>query len=102
MVRVESRSSCPDLLSSAFASSAGDHTVVLLNRSTSPLRVTVEGVGARFRNMEVVDPYHENDVRPAPAPRGDGTTAVLIAPGAIVTLSTVPLGKLPDGFHIPQ
>ncbi|MHC4509038.1 MAG: hypothetical protein ACYTAO_08775, partial [Planctomycetota bacterium] len=42
--------------------------------------------------MESVDPYHENDVRKAPAARSDGATELIVDPGAVVTLTNVPLG----------
>ncbi len=98
MVRLGTESSARDLLASAFAGQGGAITIVLLNRSTSPQRVCVEGAGVAFREMEVVDPYRENEVRPAPAPRSDGVTEALVGPGAILTMSTVPLGKIPEGF----
>jgi hypothetical protein len=45
--------------------------------------------------MELVDPYHENEVRTAPSRVGKGTTEVTIQPGAIVTLTNAALGKVP-------
>jgi hypothetical protein len=44
--------------------------------------------------MEVVDPYHENDVRKAPRAIKKGVTEVTVAPGAIVTLSNAALKKV--------
>lgn len=101
MVRVGAETSSRDLLASAFVGEGEAMTVVLLNRSTSPRQVHIEGAGVEFRAVEVVDPYRENEVRPAPAQGSDGITEMFIDPGAIVTLTTVPLGKLREGFHAP-
>jgi len=102
MVRVETETSARDLLTSAFTDETGAATVVLLNRSASPQRVRVEGAAIPFSHVEVVDPYQENRVSAAPPPGSDGATDVLVAPGVIVTLSTVPLGKVPEGFEAPR
>jgi len=100
MARLDAVSSAPDLLASAFAGENDALTVVLLNRATAPQRVRVEAGGARFTEMEIADLYRQNDVRPAPA-AGPGTpTEVVAPPGAIVTLTNVPLGTLPEGFSI--
>ncbi|MCX5684469.1 MAG: hypothetical protein NT049_12390 [Planctomycetota bacterium] len=97
MVRVEARSSQADLLVSAFEG-GGARTVVLLNRSASPLRASVAWPGGGYKEVEIADPYHENTVAAAPAPAADGSVEVAVPPGAFVTLTSAPLGKLPDGF----
>jgi O-glycosyl hydrolase len=82
MVRVEAASSDPDLLVTAFAAENGERTLVLLNRSPRPQRVTVEWPGKPFRIAEVADPYRENAGQPPP------TGKILVEPGAVVTLAT--------------
>ncbi|MBN2023580.1 MAG: hypothetical protein JW809_12415 [Pirellulales bacterium] len=87
MVRVEARSGDPDVLVCAFAGADGRRTVVALNRSTGPRSVTVNWPDGRFTMAEIVDPYHENarlvkDGQPVP-------DAIVVPPGAIVTLTNV-------------
>jgi O-glycosyl hydrolase len=92
MVRVEAETDADDLLVSAFAGKDHAGTVVILNRSMKPRRLRIRWPGVRFTELEIVDPYHENDVQKAPAIRTDGATEVTIEPGALVTLTNVPLG----------
>jgi len=93
MMRVRTESGDPHLFTSAFVSEEGDAaTVVVLNRGTTPARVTLEGCPAMLHEIEVADPYHENDTQPFEG------LPVEVAPGAIVTLTNVPLGQLPEGF----
>ena len=89
MTRIDCESSAPDLFASAFVDAKGRQTVVLLNRGTRALDVEV---GKSFRWMELVDPYHENMVSEMKA----GT--VRADPGAVVTLSDVPLNEIPKDF----
>jgi hypothetical protein len=79
-----------DLLVAAFQG-AGGATVVLLNRGTAPCRVSIQGLDG-FRELELTDPYHENAVQPAPP------GPVWVPPGAVVTLSSVALGRLGERF----
>jgi hypothetical protein len=82
MIRVDAGTSEP-LLATAYEGSAGARTLILLNRSTSPVRTVIDWPGARFTVLERVSPDLENAASPvSPGP-------VLIAPGEIVTLSTV-------------
>jgi O-glycosyl hydrolase len=107
MHRVEVKSSNPDLLVTAFAGHQGLATLVILNRSSKAQRTRISWPRCKLSFLEVVDPYHENAVSENPAPsrgsagdRGlDSQAELLIAPGSIVTLSSVPLGKpqLPVG-----
>ncbi|MBN1343998.1 MAG: hypothetical protein JXQ73_15040 [Phycisphaerae bacterium] len=97
MTRVGAASSSEDLLATAFVGGDGARTIVLLNRSTVPRRVRLEGVDGAPREMERVDPYHENAVCAGEGVDGGG---VVVAPGAIVTLSDVAVGRLPAGFEI--
>ena len=92
MTRVQAGSAAADLLVSAFTGASDKGTVVILNRSTRPRRVQVHWPGVTFTEIERADPYHENDVRKAPAGRADGATEVTIEPGALATLTNVPLG----------
>jgi len=82
MVRLEASATDPDLLVTAFAGAKGEGTLVMLNRSPRPLRVSVERQGKPFRIRETADPYRENAAEPVPG------GAVAVDPGAIVTLAT--------------
>ena len=97
MIRVRADSSNPHVLATAFTGGRDDRTLVLLNRSTAPQKVTVTWPGAPFRYQEVASPQQQNAVEPPPSPQGD-TVEVTVPPGAIVTLTTVDLGKLPGDF----
>ncbi|MBN1589733.1 MAG: hypothetical protein JW888_09480, partial [Pirellulales bacterium] len=98
MDRVDARTNDPDLLVSAYVSAKGRKTLILLNRSTDDRHVKLQWPGAEFTEMELVDPYHANDVV---SDAGKTTTGSLIlAPGAILTLTNVPRGRLPDDFVI--
>ncbi|MCP5114575.1 MAG: hypothetical protein GY953_27420 [bacterium] len=88
MERVAAVSSDKNLLATAFAGKQGQ-TVILLNRSINPLDVRVHWDGADFRDIEVVSPYQENARHTVPRP------PIRVEPGAIVTLTSVELGKLP-------
>ena len=92
MARVEAEVKEKDLLVSAFAGEGGLATLVAMNRSTRSLVMEVEWPEARFEAMEETDPYSENLVLQAPKPDARGRTAVTIRPGAVVTLTNVPLG----------
>ena len=74
MTRVSAAADDPDLLVSAFEGSMG-RTLVLLNRAPRPRYVRVDWSDAGFRQMEVVDPYRENEVRAAP-PLADGAVTL--------------------------
>jgi O-glycosyl hydrolase len=93
MVRVEAKTDANDLLISAFAGDSSTGTVVLLNRSTKPRRVLIRWPDVTFTEVELVDPYYENDVRKAPSTIADGSMELIVAPGAIITLTNVPLRK---------
>ncbi len=97
MARVEAASTTPDVLAVAFVGEGDARTVVVLNRSTRPQRVVCQGVGA-FKQVERVDPYHENALCAAPQLAARGASQIVVPPGSIVTLTTVALGRFPDGF----
>jgi hypothetical protein len=86
MVRVETTVARSDLLATAFESPEGERTMVLLNRSTRPLRARAGWEGKPFRFLERTDPYHENTEEAM----GE---EVRVEPGSLVTLSTVEVRK---------
>ena len=102
MLRVETRTESKDVYASAFVGEKDRRTVVILNRSTISQKIRLTGLSGGFEYMEVVDPYNENKTLNAQEAFDDRSPEVLVAPGAIVTLSTVPLGTLPEGFVIGE
>ncbi|MBN2130334.1 MAG: hypothetical protein JW741_12600 [Sedimentisphaerales bacterium] len=90
MVRVSTSGGTEDLLVSAFAGPESAATVVLLNRATAPIQVSVVWPGVAFSEMEIVDPYRENQSVPG---AGTGQSDIVVAPGSVVTLTNVPLGR---------
>jgi len=96
MVRVQAHTDANDLLVSAFAGDSNKDTVIILNRSTRPRRARIIWPGVTFKQMELVDPYHENEVRAIPAAVEKGVTEVTVEPGAIVTFTNAALGKVPS------
>jgi len=95
MRRVKAASSNAHLLATAFSGANGERTLVLLNRSAVSQKVAVKWRGAQFRYLETASAMEENSVEPGPRPAG-ASLEVLVAPGAIVTLTNVELGKAPD------
>jgi hypothetical protein len=87
MVRVGTEVFENDLLASAYQDSDERVTLVLLNRSTRPLRITTEGLSLEKMWRESVSPYQENHV----VNNDRSTEEILLSPGALVTLSNVPL-----------
>jgi len=86
MLRVGAETQGDGLLATAYQGAGNVRTVILMNRSTVPLKAAIEWAGAKFAWVETASPYFENAVRAA-APG-----AVLLQPGEIVTVSNVPLG----------
>jgi hypothetical protein len=93
MVRVEAKADADDLLVSAFAANGRIGTVVILNRSTKLRQVRIRWPDVTFTEMELVDPYYENDIQKVPPTSANGSTELIVAPGAIVTLTNVPLSR---------
>jgi hypothetical protein len=89
MQRVKVASSNANVLATAFRGAGGERTLILLNRSVAAQKVELKWPGASFKYRETASPQQENAVEPA----GVGLE-VLVAPGAIVTLSNVELGKV--------
>ena len=81
MKRVETESTNPDLLTSAFENGA-KATVIVLNRSTEPQKLDVQWAGRRWTEVERTSLYAENETSASlPA-------EIVVQPGEIVTLST--------------
>jgi hypothetical protein len=97
MTRVGSTSSNPNLFVTAFTGGGDRHTLIVLNRSTARQRISLTWPGAVFRYRETASPQVENAVGPAPAAKGN-MWEVTVEPGAIVTLTGVELGHVPDDF----
>jgi O-glycosyl hydrolase len=97
MTRVRASSSNPNLLVTAFAGDGDQHTLIVLNRSTVHQRISLTWPGAVFRYQETASPQLENTVVPAPAVNGNARV-VTVEPGAIVTLTSVELGRIPEDF----
>lgn len=95
MTRIEITSGNRDLLVSAFKGEgkSDQATVILLNRSTSPVQVQLDWAGARFTEMERTDSYHENSVTPLDPASPESRGQILVEPGSILTLTNVPLGS---------
>jgi hypothetical protein len=91
MMRVGAQAEGEGLLATAYEGTGSRRTIVMLNRSVTPLLVHVAWPGARFTWEERVTPYDGNVVRTAPA------GPVSVQPGEIVTLTNVPLGKVGGG-----
>ena len=98
MARVEAETDSQDIFATAFTGLNGRKTVVILNRSTSPHLIRIDGIDCDFTFVEVTDPYEENTLMDIPVKAGSRIPEITVAPGALVTLSNVPLGKLPEGF----
>ena len=97
MVRVATKTDHDGLLATAFAGEGGRRTIVLLNRSPNPIRIDVRWPGAKFTEIESVNPYHANQIT-AVSGKGDQRDAITVGPGTLMTLTNVPLIRLPDGF----
>jgi O-glycosyl hydrolase len=81
MKRVETESSNPDLLTSAFVDGT-KATLIALNRSTEPQKLNVQWAGQHWTQLERTSLYSEN------ATSTSLPTEIIVQPGEIVTLST--------------
>ncbi|HUV71113.1 MAG TPA: hypothetical protein VMW15_15750 [Terracidiphilus sp.] len=81
MQRIGVETDDPDLLTTAYVEGK-DETLVMVNRGTSALKVAVAGAARPWAEMERTSIEEANEVSAVPA-------QVVIAPGEIVTLSTV-------------
>ncbi|MGB7763372.1 MAG: hypothetical protein WBL61_26290 [Bryobacteraceae bacterium] len=91
MQRVKVACSNSEVLATAFSGAHGEQTLIMLNRSGVAQKVDVKWPGTKFRYLETASPQQENAVAPAGA-----SSQVLVAPGAIVTLTNVELGKVTE------
>ncbi len=98
MVRIAAVTDDADLLVSAFRAPDGRATLVMINRGLSPAKIRLDWVGATLPFAELTDPYHQNEILTG---AGGNLREHVVPPGAIVTLSNVPLVKLPAGFETP-
>jgi O-glycosyl hydrolase len=101
MVRIGAESTDPDLLATAFHADNGRETVVLLNRATQPRRVTVTNLSFPMEFVEIADPYHENSSLVEPINQHGALATVEVPAGGLITLSSVPLLKVPANFKVP-
>jgi hypothetical protein len=79
MRRIDASASNSDLLSTAFTDGK-HHSLIALNRSTSPLKLRIDWSGTKWTSLERTSFYSENDEAVSP-------DTVTIAPGELVTLS---------------
>jgi len=96
MIRVETHTNANDLLLSAFAGKSNDATLVALNRSTNPKKLKVTWPGITFEEIELVDPYHQNEVRTYLLDSDNDHFELLAEPGAIITITNAHLGRLDE------
>ena len=101
MVRQEAGSSHPDVLVTAFKKD-GKATLVICNRSTTPLTPELDWPNVSFDTMEITDPYNQNTIQPVKVDGAGKLKHITIPPGAIVTLTSVPLNRLPEDFTVEE
>jgi O-glycosyl hydrolase len=89
MQRVDATSSDPDLLVTAFTGRGDETTLVLLNRSTQPMQLSIRGIEAAWKEMERTSAYLQNSDSGVPS-------SIVIQPGEIVTLSTLHAPRAPQ------
>ena len=97
MRRALAESDSDDICVTAFMGKKNEMTMVILNRSILRQDITIDGMSG-FKYIETVDPYNENTVEKFKKNPGQKKINISIAPGAVITLSSVKLGKLPLGF----
>jgi len=81
MRRIGAESADPDLLATAFAGE-GNETLVLLNRSVTPRKVSIQGATHAWSEIERTSVEQANAVSAVPAD-------LVVQPGEIVVLSTI-------------
>ncbi|ARN56267.1 hypothetical protein [Sedimentisphaera salicampi] len=94
MIRVDAVSDQDDLLVTAFKDDNDLATLVALNRSAKPMKLNIHWPGMRWTEVEFASPYAPNLIRPMAEKQ-----PIVVAPGAIVTVTNVPLSKLPEDFQ---
>lgn len=86
MMRIGAESDNPDLLASAFDDGKGGSTIVLLNRSVTAQRVSVQWPGKQWKQIERTSQYLENQDSTLDA---RSPQYAIVQPGEILTLSTI-------------
>ncbi len=88
MVRLDLRSSDPDLLATAFRAASGATTWIFLNRSAEPKEIELaDGGRVRIQTVEHASLYQENAIDAAPH------KSLIVAPGEILTVTTIRAGR---------
>lgn len=87
MYRVETESTNKELKIVAFEGKNNTGTLVILNRSLNPVDLGIDWRGIEFTEMEKVNPYSPNIVKPF------NGNEVTVEPGAFITITNVPLNK---------
>lgn len=85
MYRVGTKSANTDLKITAFKGSNNQETMVFLNRSLNPVKIDINWDNVCFSEMEIVDPYSPNIVKPF------NEDELIVKPGSIVTVTNVSL-----------
>ncbi len=93
MCRIKADTDDTDVLAAAFSGDDGHRTVVLMNRAGYPVNAEVEG---HFEYAELVDPYNENSSYEV-LEKTKETSNVFLAPGAIVSMSSMPPDRSGEG-----
>jgi hypothetical protein len=81
MKRIGVTSSDPNLLTTAFKNGK-DETLVMVNRGTTPRKITVSGAAHQWVQMERTGVEQVNEVSAVPS-------QIVVEPGEIVALSTI-------------
>jgi len=87
MYRVKAETENTDLKVVAFNGDENQATIVLLNRSVTPVIVEINWEGIELTEQEIASPYSPNTVKPF-----KGNKA-LVQPGSMITLTNVPLNN---------
>lgn len=95
MQRVGATASDGDLLVTAFRGAYGEATLVVLNRSTTRQRLGLHWPGVQWRQLERTSLYLQNADSAVPS-------QLTIAPGEILTLSTLVVQGPPAGSQEPE
>lgn len=92
MTRIGLKTNHPDLLGCAFVGESETLTLIFLNRGTCDIELDLGPAADTLSIQELTDPYHENAPSPFLPDR-----PVSVPPGALLTLSNVPLNATTEG-----
>lgn len=95
MQRVQATSSNSNLLVVAFRGANGEATIVAMNRSTTPQRLTIRWPGIKWQQMERTGLYLQNVDSSVPS-------QIIIKPGEILTLSTISAPEAQAGTQLQE